>query len=158
MIDLLKECRVFKECSDQELAQTAKICQKVSFKNGEPIFEAGSSAEYLYVVGTGAVELRFKVTHYQASTGIALDRKFRGDAFGWSALTEPYVYTLSALAMQDCELVNLKANDMKGLCNKNNHMGYVLMKNISEIIGERFASIQRILIDVIQQNLKEKEL
>ena len=158
MIDLLKECRVFKECSDQELAQAAKICQKVSFKNGEPIFEADSSAEYLYVVGTGAVELRFKVTQYQASTGIALDRKFKGDVFGWSALTEPYIYTLSALAMQDCELVNLKANDMKGLCNKNNHMGYVLMKNISEIIGERFASIQRILIDVIQQNLKEKEL
>lgn len=157
MIDLLKEAAVFKDFTSQELIEISKICQRVAFKSGERIFEAESPAEYLYIVSQGAVELRFKVTHYFASKEITLDRKFNGDAFGWSALTEPYIYTLSALTMQDSKLLKFKANDIMKLCTDNNHLGYHLMKNIAEIIGERFASIQRILIDVIQQNLKEKE-
>ncbi|MFQ5865186.1 MAG: Crp/Fnr family transcriptional regulator [bacterium] len=157
MIDLLKESRVFRECSTQELEAIAKICHRVTFKNGERICEAESPAEYLFIVSEGAVELRFKVTHYHAAKEITLDRKFKSEAFGWSALTEPFIYTLSALAMQDSELLRIKANDIKGLCTKNNHLGFVIMKNIAEIVGERFASVQKILIDVIQQNLIEKE-
>ncbi|MFQ6113592.1 MAG: Crp/Fnr family transcriptional regulator [bacterium] len=157
MIELLKEARVFKECTSQELQEIAKICQRRAFKNGERIFEAESPAQNLYRVAEGAVELNFKVVHYHASKEMTLDRKFKGEAFGWSALTEPFIYTLSAIAVQDSVLLTIKANDIKKLCTENNHLGYVLMKNIAEIIGGRFASVQKILIDMIQQNLIEKE-
>lgn len=157
MIDLLKDSRIFKECTNRELEAISNICQRITLKNGERIFETEIPAEYLYIVGEGAVELRFKVTHYHASKEITLDRIFKSEAFGWSALTEPFIYTLSALAMQDSELLRIKANDIKRLCSENNHLGFNIMKNIAEIIGERFASLQKILIDVIQQNLIEKE-
>lgn len=157
MIDLLRECRAFKECTDQELAETAKICQKVSLKSGERVFEAKSSADYLFVVSEGTLELRFGVTHYHASKEITLDRKSQGDAFGWSALAEPNIYTASAVATEDSELLRIKANDIEKLCKENNHFGYILMKNISGIIGERLASMQMMLMDLIQQDLIEKE-
>jgi CRP-like cAMP-binding protein len=157
MIDLLKQARVFKEFTRQELQEIAKICEKISFKNEERIFEAETPAKYLYIVVKGAVALNFKVTHYHALKEMTLDRKFRGEAFGWSALTEPYHYTLSAKAMQDSELLRIKEEDIKRLCAEDNHLGYILMKNIAEIIGERFASVQKIVIDLIQQNLSEKE-
>ncbi len=157
MVDLLKESRVFKEFTTQELGKIANICARIALKDGERIFEAESPAEYLYIVAEGAVELHFKVIYYHALKEMTLDRKFKGEAFGWSALTEPNIYTLSALAMQDSELLRIKANDIIKLCAENNHLGYILMKNIAEIVGERFASIQKILIDVIQQSLKDKE-
>jgi CRP/FNR family transcriptional regulator len=158
MIDLLKESTVFKGCTTQELEEVAKVCQRITVKSGERIFEAESPAEYFFLVGEGGTELRFKVTHYYASKEITLERKFKGDAFGWSALTEPHVYHLSSLAMQDSELLKFKTSDIEKLCEANNHFGYVLMKNASEIIGQRVATVQRTLIDVIQQDLKEKEL
>lgn len=157
MIDILKEARVFKEFTTQELQEISAICEKITFKSRERIFEAETPAEYLYIVAEGAVELNFKVTHYHALKEMTLDRKFKGEAFGWSALTEPYHYTLSAITMQDSELLRIKADNIKRLCAENNHLGYILMKNIAEIIGERFASVQKILIDLIQQNLIEKE-
>lgn len=157
MIDLLKQTLVCKDFNSQELQDIANICQRVTLKNGERICEAESPAEYLFIVSEGAVELRFKVTYYHAAKEITLDRKFKSEAFGWSALTEPFIYTLSALAIQDSELLRIKAEHIKRVCAENNHLGYILMKNIAEIIGERFASVQKILIDMIQQNLIEKE-
>ena len=97
-------------------------------------------------------------SHYAASKEITLDHKFGGDVFGWSAMTEPYIYTLSALSVQDSELLQFKADDLKTLCKRNSHLGYILMNNISEIISERFSAQQRILIELVRQRIKEKEI
>jgi signal-transduction protein with cAMP-binding, CBS, and nucleotidyltransferase domain len=158
MLQILKESRLFNECTDQELNEIANICQKITFKNGERILEARSSAEYLYIVSEGVVELRFTVNYYNASEEITLEQKARGEVFGWSALTKPNVYTLSALAVQNSDLMRLHEKDIKELCAKNDHLGYVLMKNLAEIIGERFQIVQTMLINEIQQNLKEKDI
>jgi CRP-like cAMP-binding protein len=158
MIDLLREARLFKECTSEELEDIATICHKIAFKNGEYVFSANTPAEFLYLVQDGAIDLRFLVTHYSASKEMTIDRKFKGDAFGWSALTEPHVYTLSALAAKDTELLRIGEKDMMRLCKENSHLGYVLMKTIAQIIGERFDLVQKLLIDVIQKSLSEKEL
>jgi signal-transduction protein with cAMP-binding, CBS, and nucleotidyltransferase domain len=158
MIQVLKESRLFRECTNQELEEIADVCTTVTFKNGEHIFEAKSFAEYLYIVSEGAVELRFEINYYNASQELILERKTRGEAFGWSALTKPNIYTLTALAVQNSDLLILNDRDLRELCAKNDHLGYILMKNIAEIIGERFQMVQNMLINEIQQNLKEKEL
>jgi CRP-like cAMP-binding protein len=158
MIDLLKVCSIFDECTEQQMAEIAKFCQMASFSNNQRIFEAESRAEFLYIVVEGAIELRFKVTHFTASKEIILDRKFKGDFFGWSATTEPYVYTLSAVTMNDSKLVKIMADDIKALCEKDNRLGYLLMKNICEVISERLSAMQRILMDMVRERFKEKEI
>lgn len=158
MIDVLKDCRVFKGCSSEELAAITKICERVTYDSGERIFEAGQPAAYLYIVTAGSVELRFKVTHYHAATEVALNREVQGNAFGWSALVEPFTYTLSAEVTQNSGLVRIKANDIKRLCTDNNHLGHTVMRNIAEIIGERFVAVRKVLIDLVQQNLIDKEV
>ncbi len=157
MFQILKESRLFNECTIQELNEIAKICKKITFKTGERIFEAKSFAEYLYIVSEGAVELRFTISYYNVSQEITLERKTEGEVFGWSALTKPNVYTNTALAIQDSELLSINERDIKELCAKNEHLGFILMKNIAEIIGERFQMVQKMLMNEIQQNLKEKE-
>ncbi|MFQ5602432.1 MAG: Crp/Fnr family transcriptional regulator [bacterium] len=158
MIDLLKASRFFRDFTDEELEAISKIGQLVSLKAGERIFEAESPAEYFYIISEGAVEIRFELTYYNVTKEITLERRVKGDAFGSSALTKPNVYTLSAWTAQDTKLLKFKASEINKICHENAHFGFIMMNNISEIIGERFASIQRILIDVIQQSLKDKEV
>ena len=158
MLDLLKEVRVFEGCTTRELQDISKICQRMTLRNGERVFEMQSPAEYLYVVAKGAVELKFTVTHYRVSKEITLDRIQQKEAFGWSALGEHRSYTLSASAVADSELLRINAKDIEKLSAENNHLGYILMKNIADTIGERFDLVQRMLIDLIQQNLKAKEV
>lgn len=158
MIDLLQETVLFKGCTTQELKEVAKICERAEFKVGEYIFRAKTDAMFLYIIREGVVELRFSVTHYQAAREITIDKKVRGDVFGWSALTEQNTYTLSAIVVKDSKLLRFKSKDLRILCEKDNHLGYIIMKNISEIIGYRFELVQKMLIDLIQKDLRDKEL
>ena len=157
MLEQLKQTRVLKEATSDELQAVAKLCQEISLKDGERLFEGGTPAESMYLVVKGAVELRFPVTHYLASSDIAIDRVSEDDVLGWSSLSESKTYTLSALAVQDSKLLKIDAKALRKLCSENNHLGYVLMKNLNAITGDRLEMIQRALIGVIQQQLTEKE-
>ena len=158
MLKLLEEARLFKECTSQELLDISNVCQKISYKNGESIFKARSPAEYLYIVSEGAVELRFTVTLYQTSQEITIDRISKGEVFGWSALAKSHTYSLSAFVVKDSNLLRIKEKDLLKLCTATHHLGYILMKNIAEIISERFELFQKMLIDLIRKDLSEKEL
>jgi len=157
MLQSLKKIKVFEECTDEELQAVANICRSVAIQEGDRVFEAETPADFLYFLAEGVVELRFKVTHYLATNEITIDRIRKGEVFGWSALAEPKAYTLSALVVQGGELLKVPAADMRTLCSSNHHFGYVLMKNISAIIGERFDLTRQMLVDVIQKQLDEKE-
>jgi signal-transduction protein with cAMP-binding, CBS, and nucleotidyltransferase domain len=158
MIHLLKETRLFRQCTTKELRDIARLCQNLTFKEGEHIFEAKNPAVYLYLVDQGTIDLRFSVTYYETFQELTIDRKFRGEAFGWSALIEPRIYTLTAIAAKDSQLVKINESDIHKLCKENSRLGYIIMKNISQIVGERFDLIQKMLFDIIQKSLKEKEL
>jgi CRP-like cAMP-binding protein len=159
MVSLLKAVRIFEDCTTQELEDIATICEQVSFNTGERLFEANSPAEHLFLVVKGLIELHFNVTHYSAAKKITFERVKQGEILGWSsALTQPRVYALSATAVKDSELLRIRVSDIEKLCMENNHLGYVLMKNISETIAARFNRLQHLFIAEIQYELNQKEL
>lgn len=157
MTQLLKEANLFNGLLPEELEQIEKLCEVRNIEKGTQLFEAGNSADYLFVVLEGQIELRFKVIYFNASIEIPLENKSRGEAFGWSALIEPYTYTLSAFAAKDCRLLQLRGRDIERLCAENSHLGYVVMSNIAKLIGKQFSALEKALVAEIQQGLKEKD-
>jgi CRP-like cAMP-binding protein len=154
---LFDKVQVLQECTDQELQALHDTCQLVSVQEGDRIFEAGDAADFLYLVADGVVELRFTVKHYLSTSEIAVDRIRKGQIVGWSALAESKAYSLAAVVVQGGELLRAPAADVRSLCADNHHFGYVLMKNISKTIAERFDLTQKMLFDVIQRQLDERE-
>lgn len=157
MIELLKNFNIFKGMDDKELQKITEACEVKNFQKGACVFRAGDPAESLFLVNKGKIELRFKVSYHNISTEISLDKISEGEAFGWSTLTHPFRYTLSAFVAEDSEMVEIKESDLKRICQDNNHLGYILMNNLAKIIGQRFSTLQEILINEIQQSLKKKE-
>ncbi len=158
MLDLLKGVRVCKGCTEAELEEIAKICERITFKKGERVFEAQCPAEYLYIVGKGLIDLRFSVTCYLASAEITLDQIGKGEIFGWSTFAHPYLYTVSAIAVRDSELLRIKQSDLNQICTRNSHLGFGIMSKIAQTISERFALVQKILVNEVQHGMKEKDL
>jgi CRP-like cAMP-binding protein len=154
---LLDNVRVLQECTDQERQALRDACQPVTVQEGDRIFEAGDKADFLYFVADGVVELRFTVKHYLSTNEIAVDRIRKGEVVGWSALAESKAYSLAAVVVQGGELLRAPAADVRNLCSDNHHFGYVLMKNISKTIAARFDLTQKMLFDVIQTQLDERE-
>lgn len=157
MIELLKEARLLKGLLPDELDKIQQLCEAHNIKKGTRVFEVGASADFLFVVVEGEIELRFEVVYFNASIEIPLDRKCIGEAFGWSALIEPYKYTLSAVAAKDCQLLQLRGRDIERLCAENSHLGYVLMNNVAKLIGMRFSALEKALVTEIQRSLKAKD-
>ena len=157
MHELLKQSRIFEGLGEDELQQITKISQLAKFNKGERIFNFGDAAEHLFIVKEGEIELRFQVTYQNLSHEVCLERKCRGEPLGWSALTEPYRYTLSAYSVTSSELLQMGHKELIELCESDNHLGYVLMRNIARLIARRFMLTQEKLIREIQQVLKKKD-
>jgi CRP-like cAMP-binding protein len=153
MLSLLSESDTFEGCTDQELNDIAAAAEKIEFEAGETIFEAGSPADYLYVVGSGKIRLQFRVTNYGAPQDITIDRKIQGDVLGWSAATKPLSFSLSAVAESDCSLLRILGSDLKRMCAENDHFGHVFMENMADIIGQRLNILRRMLIDIVQDRM-----
>lgn len=154
MIDLIKESNIFETLEPNELETVAQISKIVLFKEGDQIFKAGDEASSLYIVSTGEVKLKLSFNHLNAPVVLTLDTIRKGGSLGWSAFAQPFKYTLNAYAGGDTQLLRLQADEIRELCGKNQHLGYVVMKNIATMISARFAGLQGLLQHVIQGYLK----
>ena len=158
MLDTLKATGAFAGCTTSELEKVAEICDRLTVKKGERLFEPDSPAETVYVVVDGSIELRFYATYYHEPQPIPVDRLFKGDLIGWSAVTElrPH-FTLAAVALEDTVLLRMPGERLRDLCAANHHFGYVLQKNVAGIIARRFTLVLNMLIGTVQDSFKRRE-
>lgn len=150
MLEVLRETKLFRDCTHAQLERIAALGERCSHAAGEHLIEAGAPAQYLHVIERGAVELRFGLMSYGVTQEIPLDRKFRGDVIGWSAIVEPRVFTLSAVAVQDTETVRLRGIDLDALI-EDPQFGGIVMRRVAETIAQRVYVLQRMLIDMAQE-------
>ncbi|MBI4478793.1 MAG: Crp/Fnr family transcriptional regulator [Acidobacteria bacterium] len=106
---------------------------------------------------SGRIELRFLVVYFNGLVEIPLEWMGAGGVCGWSAMIPPHSYTLTACATEDSTLLQINQTELEELCETNTRLGYILMKNIARIIGERYELARQILIGEIQRDLKRKE-
>ena len=150
VIDFLNEVRIFKGLKKNEMSEVAKIYQKTMYADEAQILKAGDNATELFIVSSGKVKLKFTIALLNEPIDLTIDMMKKGDFFGWSSFAEPYKYTASAYAIGETELIQFQADDMKKLCDANDHIGHILMNNITTIVSERFSRLEGLLKHVIQ--------
>lgn len=141
----------------EEADTIVRRCQITPFKKGDKVIATGGSADSLYLVRSGRIEIRFTAVYFNAPFELPLDIIGPGEMCGWSALIPPHSYTLSAYATEDSELLRIPRADLQECCEANPRLGYVVMKNIARIIGERYEIARQMLIGEIQRDFTRKE-
>ena len=144
----LKECELFNGLDDDELARVAIICSEIELAEGTSLFSERQSAERIYVVTRGQVALHKSIETFQAQPS----RRFATVAFctpgqvvGWSALVEPYRYTLSATAWEPSQLLGISSGLLRRAMELNPGVGYRIMKALSEVMGRRLQQVTKSL-------------
>ncbi len=103
---VLKECQVFAALDDAELEKIASLAVDKEYEAGTTIFQEGTSASELFVLQEGKVAVQMTLpvtppmTPGQMSRRVTVDVVTRNEMLGWSAIVEPYVYTLTAACLQ----------------------------------------------------------
>ena len=119
----------------------AMMGDEVSLAAGTWIFQEGSEADALYLVDSGSVELKLKLDE-AGEHQIDLATLVAGDVLGWSALVEPYVYTLGAVASGDARLIRLDGAQLRGFMIDDCISGTVLMQRLAQALGKRLTNLR----------------
>jgi CRP-like cAMP-binding protein len=147
-VSALKKFDLFKGLSEKQMSDLAKITEKKSYKRGQFAYERGQSAKHLFVVDKGALSLRRFEPGDQV--GIAFETREAGELFGAASFMQPPEYTLTAVCMENAEVLAIDAKKLSKLCDKDPALGYRLMLAIAQVYFERYKSAKRQLHQMVQ--------
>ena len=144
----LDKVQSFKELTNEQLEALKDFCVKEDFKSGDRLFKEGDSAEHLWIVTDGQVDLRVELPGNRPtskettiSSLAAEDDKKR--TLGWSCFVPPFKMMLSAYcATRSCSVIKIAKTDMLDLFDKDPLMGYKVMAYLIKVLGYRFQQFQ----------------
>ena len=141
VIDTLRSSDLFGSLSTSDLEKVAVICRSANFRQNVVVFKEEDEATEVYVVLEGEVarEMTVRPVPYRPAMPMTLDVCTKGEILGWSALVEPYTYTLSARCLTNCTLLAIKGDMLRRLMDEDVRLGYELLKRLSQLIKGRLA-------------------
>ncbi|MGA2504697.1 MAG: cyclic nucleotide-binding domain-containing protein [Anaerolineales bacterium] len=120
---------------------------------GTVVFEQGDCAEYLYLVVSGEVTIRYKPDDGPVMN---LTRVQPGGIFGWSAAMGNPTYTSGALCTLDSEVLCIRGADLRMICGKHPELGKVILERLSAIIAERQRGQQSQVNSMLKTGMRQQ--
>jgi len=160
IVDTLKSSELFEGLETHQLEKVAALCRGGSYKAGMLIFREGDEATELYVLTDGRVALEMEVRPVPDRPAIptAVEVVSKGENFGWSALVEPHIYTLSARCMTNCTVLAIKGDLLRKVIADDPGLGCELMNRLARLISLRLSHTRLRLTSGLGLILLGKEL
>ena len=138
---LLSSSFLFKELSESQLQRVTAVAKEIQIPKDQWLFQEGKTADCVYVLKEGAVELLTQVNgEYELPIKII---RSEGGCFGTSALIPPYEYSLSSRCAEDAALLEIRRDDLEKLNVADPALGCVIMKNLAQHFLERLKETRR---------------
>ncbi len=118
------EANVFKEIKS--------VCRAQIFEPEKMIFKKGTSAEYLYILELGQVELFIKD---QDQTGLLLAEP--GEVFGWSALVKQGIYTSTCMAKTQTSVLKIFKSHIEMIFDRYPRAAVTFYQHLGSILSKR---------------------
>jgi len=128
-------CYLFRGLSEEKMRAVFALFASRTVPQGEWLFHKTDSAEHIYLVEDGAIELLLPVEP-NIEVPVALIRPGNG-CVGVGALVAPYRYTLSARAKVDSHLIMISALELRRLFQTDPVFGSTVMTNLAQRLQER---------------------
>jgi len=140
---ILKKHPFFKDLEKEHLDFVVGCASNVRFKEGEIILREGEAADKFYLIRHGKVAI-----YIGKSRSITIQTIQEGDILGWSWLIPPYNYRFNAKAAEDTRAVALDGKCLREKCEKNNSLGYDLLKRLVNVLTQRLEAARLQLLDI----------
>jgi CRP-like cAMP-binding protein len=120
------------------------------YRAGEVFFQQDQSADRLYLLVSGRVEIRFKPYDGEALTVSVIED---GGVFGWSAALGRPSYTSGAVCTADCRCLSIRGRDLRRICEEHPATGVILLERLAEVIAERLTSTHDHVVELLRQGM-----
>ena len=109
---------------------------------GEYLFRLGQLAPTLFIVRSGILELTMPLSMRGGEQEVAVEEARAGDTVAWSALIDPYRFTMSARAGSDVELLGFSPSDLRAALAAQPDIGLRILTNLAQVIARRLQVTQ----------------
>ena len=160
IIDALRSSELFGTLKTEHLEKVSAVSREESYQDGVMIFNAGNEATDLYVLTDGRVALETEVRPVpnRPAIPVAVEVVTKGGSFGWSAVVEPNVYTLSARCITNCTVLAIKGDILRTVMADDTGLGFELMKHLARLARLRLVETRVRLTSGLGLLLLGKEL
>jgi len=147
-VDLLKQYAFFKGFDEGDLKKLSGFASEESFKAGAQVYKKGDPAKKLYLVEEGKIVMVMEsyMGTARPPMQVTVDIVTKGDAMGWSAVVEPYAYTLGARCIDDSKAIAFDAEKLRALLTQDSAFGFKFMHATARVIATRLTHTQIILV------------
>lgn len=149
----LREGPPFDVMSKAQFERVSGIAQVHPLRAGEYLFLLGDTADHLYVVSRGRVEICFPLSLDGNVRDVTVETRERGKMFGWSALVKPYRFTLSARGAVPSEIVSFPRQALLEIFEEDAQVAYHFTRHLAEVIGRRLLRMQALWARELQRAL-----
>lgn len=132
MLDSIQEAELFRGVSQRVLTEIANDGEEVTFEADTILFKTGDTAQHIYELMEGSVDLIMLEKHI-----VHLTVSRTGQIFGWSALVEPYTRTATVKSTARTRAIKMSRDSIEKAIEKHPHEGLVILKNLTRIIAAR---------------------
>jgi CRP-like cAMP-binding protein len=146
--DMLKMFSFFKGFTDAELQKFTDIATEESYKAGVQIWKKGDPAQKFVLLEEGKVLMTMDtyVGSNRPPMQVTVDVVTKGEAMGWSAVVEPYLYTLGARCIDDSKLIVIDAVKLRSMINADIVFGFKFIYATAKVIATRLIHTQIVLV------------
>jgi len=146
LIQILSGVELFEGLSTEEITHIASLCQQKKFQNDEIVAAQGSPGLELFIIQEGFVEV--SVQRKGGSTGKVIVNLGIGQTAGEMSLIDQGLRSATVKAISSPTIVQVISQQVfEKLCEKDTHIGYVVMRNIATDLSFRLR--QRHMVDLI---------
>jgi CRP-like cAMP-binding protein len=126
---IIGSIELFEGLSTSEIDAIIAICQTRRFRRGDLLTVEGEVGNELFIVMDGIVEV---IVEGKKSNPQVLVNLGTGQLIGEMSLVDRGLRSATVRAIHDPTIVQvIQHQDFHQLCNKNNHIGYVVMRNMA---------------------------
>ena len=128
----IRESELFKGMPEHVVNEISRISSEEVLPEGHVLFKNGDSADYLYILEEGLVEITL---HGEGKLVFIVDEF--GTVFGWSALVHPKLYTATAKCKKNSRLVKLDGDRLMRIFRNYPEEGLTVMSRLCGVIAGR---------------------
>lgn len=147
-ISLMKEFSFFKEFSNDQLIKLESLAKEEKYQAGTQLYSNGDPARCLYLLQEGKVALFMEnyMGPGKPPMQVTIDIVAKGESMGWSAVVDPFVYTLSARCLEDTKLIAFDSLKLREMMDNDCPLGYRVMQAVAKVISLRLTHTRIILV------------
>jgi CRP/FNR family transcriptional regulator, cyclic AMP receptor protein len=135
----IQDYKLFAGLTENELSEVADLCRRRVYNGNSIIFSPDFPSDDLFIVEGGNDAIQIEVPLGPREGKVVIHTLSKGETFGWAALGPQHIRTATARCLEDVHVICLNGQNLMRLCEDDNHIGYIIMKNLIDIINTRLS-------------------